>query len=307
MDFLKTLEKRHENFINKRCDFNSSFIPSGFKDLDKILSPGFTKYTLNVIGARPAMGKTTFALNLAMNMAKAGKTVKFLSLEMTEDQLLEHLLASEAEVGMDKIRTGELDGEEYQKVVFAANSLSKTSFHFYGTDVGRESKEVIDFIDANSESEDVFFLDCINLISHEPKNLYQEHSQFISKIKEFAINKKVTFFILTPLNKDVEKRQGHTPTISDIPYSLENDADLILLLLRREFYDPSDKPGLADLFVAKNRHGLTTQYSSPYATAESIWLIFKNNLPRFYDYKPFKYNPEDRQESDAVSTAAFYE
>ena len=240
-------------------------IPSGIGDLDKMIT-GLNKSDLIILGARPGMGKTSFALNIARNVAvNAGKTVCFFSLEMTRDQLAQRMLSSEAGIKSEKLRTGELDADEWTRLAQAGDNLSKANIYFDETSAITvpEMKAKL----RRMKSVDLVVIDYLGLMksAKATENRVQEVSEITRNLKIMAKELKVPIIACAQLSRGTEtKGKSHKPALSDLRESgsIEQDADIVLFLYRDTYYD-SEKaddedrsdPNKAECIVAKNRHG----------------------------------------------------
>ncbi len=240
-------------------------IPSGIGDLDKMIT-GLNKSDLIILGARPGMGKTSFALNIARNVAvNAGKTVCFFSLEMTRDQLAQRLLSSEAAIKSEKLRTGDLQPEEWTRLTQAGENLSKAEIYF------DESSDItVPQMKAKlrrMRRVDLVVIDYLGLM-HSPRhtdNRVQEISEITRSLKIMAKELKVPVIACAQLSRGTEaKGKSHKPALADLrdSGSIEQDADIVLFLYRDAYYDSekSDDEDKSDnskseCIVAKNRHG----------------------------------------------------
>jgi replicative DNA helicase len=240
-------------------------IPSGIGDLDKMIT-GLNKSDLIILGARPGMGKTSFALNIARNVAvNAGKTVCFFSLEMTRDQLAQRMLSSEAGIKSEKLRTGELDADEWTRLAQAGDNLSKANIYFDETSAITvpEMKAKL----RRMKKVDLVIIDYLGLMksAKATENRVQEVSEITRNLKIMAKELKVPVIACAQLSRGTEtKGKSHKPALSDLRESgsIEQDADIVLFLYRDTYYD-SEKaddedrsdPNKAECIVAKNRHG----------------------------------------------------
>ena len=242
-------------------------IPSGIGALDKMIT-GLNKSDLIILGARPGMGKTSFALNIARNVAvNAGKTVCFFSLEMTRDQLAQRMLSSEAAIKSEKLRTGDLEPEEWTRLTQAGENLSKAEIYFDETSniTVPEMKAKL----RRMKRVDLVVIDYLGLM-HSPRqndNRVQEISEITRSLKIMAKELKIPIIACAQLSRGTEtKGKSHKPALSDLrdSGSIEQDADIVLFLYRDAYYD-SEKNSYEDLsdeskaecIVAKNRHGET--------------------------------------------------
>lgn len=241
-------------------------IPTGFGLLDKYIT-GLNKSDFILIGARPAMGKTSFALNLAQNITMgARKRCVFFSLEMTKEQLAERLLASQAGIESQKFRTGELTDDEWIRL---GNALS--SFHdveLYLDDTAAITVPEIKSIVRRLKDVDCILIDYLGLIQSavHKENRVQEVSEITRNLKMMAKDLNIPVICCAQLSRGTEGRgKTHTPQLSDLRESgsIEQDADIVMFLYRPDYYrnelseeerDEVDE-NLTELIVAKNRHG----------------------------------------------------
>lgn len=262
--YLKMLEERQEEFLNR--DPNSppvTGIPSHFTDLDKLIN-GFCPSQLIILAARPSMGKTALALNIAENiLLKSHKSVAIFSLEMNAEELLHRMICSQSEVESEKIRTGALTGQEYQRIVESVHRLQKHTLII-------DDEPGIRISDLRARARrmkelygiELIIIDYLQLLSgsrqnYNPDQRQNEISEISRNLKTLARELNVPIICLSQLSRKVEERQGHRPMLSDLRESgsIEQDADIVMLIFRRDYYNPHDKPGLVELIVAKNRHG----------------------------------------------------
>lgn len=240
-------------------------IPCGIGELDKMIT-GLNKSDLIILGARPGMGKTSFALNIVRNVAVGtGKTVCFFSLEMTRDQLAQRLLSSEAGIKSEKLRTGELDDAEWTRLAQAGENLSKANIYF-----DESSAITVPEMKAKlrrMKKVDLVVVDYLGLMksAKNTENRVQEVSEITRNLKIMAKELKVPVIVCAQLSRGTEtKGKSHKPMLSDLRESgsIEQDADIVLFLYRETYYDnektdDEDRadPNKAECIVAKNRHG----------------------------------------------------
>lgn len=284
--FLKELESRQELFQQRGATKEPGItgIRTHFADLDKMLN-GFNKSNLMILAARPAMGKTALALNLAENICfKTGLPVGIFSLEMSAEQLVHRMICSQAEVESDKIQTGALNGTEFQHIVSAVHEMSRHPL-LIDDQPGLKISDLRARARRMKESHNIGFLviDYLQLISgtSSARNLesrQNEISEISRMLKTLARELDIPVLCLSQLSRKVEERQGHRPMMSDLRESgsIEQDSDIVMFLLRREYYDPNDKPGMAELIVGKNRHG----------AVGSISLTYRKEIGQFANYAP---------------------
>lgn len=243
-------------------------IPTGFGILDKYIT-GLNKSDFILIGARPAMGKTSFALNLATNVSMiARKKTVFFSLEMTKEQLAERLLASQAGVTSQKFRTGELSDDEWIRVGNAASAFSNVPLYLDDT----SSITVPEIKSRIRRMKDVecIIIDYLGLVQSagHKENRVQEVSEITRNLKMMAKDLNIPVICCAQLSRGTEGRgKSHKPQLSDLRESgsIEQDADIVMFLYREEYYknevadDKQDEidESRTELIVAKNRHGQT--------------------------------------------------
>ena len=238
-------------------------IPTGIGDLDKVIS-GLNKSDLIILGARPGMGKTSFALNITRNVAAKGKTVCFFSLEMSRDQLAQRLISDEASIPSTKLRTGELSPEEWTRLGIASGILSKMNIYVDETPgiTVPEMKAKLRRINP-----DLVVIVYLGLMQSAKKtdNRVQEVSDITRNLKILAKDLKVPVIACAQLSRGTEtKGKSHRPALSDLrdSGSIEQDADIVLFLYRDMYYDNEKNegdersdPNKSECIVAKNRHG----------------------------------------------------
>ena len=243
---------------------------TGFIDLDKAIT-GLNKSDLVIIGARPAMGKTSLALNLARNTAMMGKKkVLFFSLEMTKEQLAQRVLSTEARIESTKMRTGNISGEEWAKLATATALLSNCELYFDDTSnmTVSEMKSRI----RRLRDVDAVFVDYLQLMKSggRVESRVQEVSEITRNLKLMAKDLNIPVVVLAQLARTTEGRgKSHKPQLSDLRESgsIEQDADIVIMLYRDEYYsgEKDDQPeeprpaiNEAEFIISKNRHGPTT-------------------------------------------------
>ncbi len=264
LPYLKELQEKQESFFTKGPqEYGITGIPTHFIDLDKIIN-GLNHSNLIILAARPAMGKTAFALNIAENVCfKSNIPVGIFSLEMTAEQLLHRIICSQAEVESDKIRTGSLTGVDFQRIVGCVGNMQHHVMIIDDqpglkiTDLRARARRM-----KESYGIGLLIIDYLQLISGSGASKTQENrqneiSEISRMLKTLARELDIPIICLSQLSRKVEDRAGHRPMMSDLRESgsIEQDSDIVMFLLRREYYDPNDKPGMAELIIAKNRHG----------------------------------------------------
>ena len=250
--------------MNSKTDSRYTGIPSGFTGLDALLS-GLNKSDLILVAARPGMGKSSFALNIAANVAlKNDVEVAVFSLEMSNPQLVSRMLSSDASITSDKLRTGHLDAEEWSRLAISAQRLSATQIYFddsAGITVSQIKAKL-----RRLKKLGLVIIDYLQLMGSGSRieNRVQEVSMITRNLKVMAKELNVPVICLSQLSRAAEQRQGHRPMLSDLRESgsIEQDADSVLFLFREAYYNEEnqDQPAnenLATCIVAKNRHGST--------------------------------------------------
>ncbi|NCC07771.1 MAG: replicative DNA helicase [Clostridia bacterium] len=243
-------------------------IPTGYTYLDTMIT-GLGRSDLIILAARPGMGKTSFALNIATNVAKNNTPVAVFSLEMTKDQLVSRILSSEAGIDSQAFRVGGLSNEDWANLALKTNELSKT--HMFLDDTSSitipEMKAKIRRINQDPARPDigVIIIDYLQLMStgKRTENRVQEISEITRNLKVMAKELNVPIIALSQLSRGTDKsttgRSDHRPVLSDLrdSGSIEQDADIVLFLYREAYYDKSDEANdrIAECIIAKNRHG----------------------------------------------------
>ena len=250
----------------KELSESDSLIPglsTGLRDLDFKIN-GLNKSDLLLIAARPAMGKTSFALNIGLNVAKKYRsTVAFFSLEMSREQLAMRLLSGESFVDSQKMATGKLSEEEWEKIFMAASALSQT-------DIRVDDNPSITVAEMNAKLRRVdnlglVIIDYLQLMNSSgygkgSENRVQAVGEISRSLKIMAKELNVPVICLSQLSRAVESRTDKRPIMSDLRESgaIEQDADAILFLYRDDYYNPaSEEKNVAECIVSKNRHGET--------------------------------------------------
>lgn len=242
-------------------------IPTGFSYLDKVLGGGFHRSDFIVIGARPAMGKTSFALNVARNIAMKGKKVLFFSLEMSKEQLAQRIISTEARIVSNKLRTGDITDSDWEKLGLALQNLINCELYFDDTaniNVPEMKARALRMKDV-----DCIVIDYLQLMSGTKRtdNRVNEVSEITRSLKMMAKDLNIPVVTCSQLSRGVAKNTGdHRPQMTDLRESgtIEQDADIVLMLHREDYYknDPDaetdpESVNVAEVIVGKNRHGST--------------------------------------------------
>ena len=250
-----------------------SGISTGLRDLDKFIS-GLNKTDLTLLAARPGMGKTSMALNIALSVAKKypKRTVAFFSLEMSKQQLVTRLISNESFIDNKKLTTGRLTVDEWSKIGIASAALSQT-------DLRVDDNPSITVAEMNAKCRRIddlalVVIDYLQLMtsagtkSYGGENRQQVVSDISRSLKIMAKELNVPVLCLSQLSRANESRQDKRPMLSDLRESgaIEQDADEVLFLYREDYYNKdTEKQNVAECIVAKNRHGET-------GTVELQWL-----------------------------------
>jgi len=251
-------------------------LKSSFYDLDSMTS-GLQPSDLIILAGRPSMGKTAFGLNMARNIAGQYKLpVALFSLEMSKEQLSQRLLASEAKIESNRLRSGRLSQQDYQKLSSAIGTLSDVPIFIddTATMTVMEMRSQARRLQAEHGQLGLVLLDYLQLMEGGGDNRVQELSRITRSLKTLAREIKAPVIALSQLSRGVEQRTNKRPMLSDLRESgsIEQDADLVLMLYRDAYYNP-DTPDrdLAELIITKHRNGPTG----------TVKLIFNAELTEF--------------------------
>lgn len=261
----EVLASNYEIFNKLASDQRDQYvgIPSGISALDEITT-GLNKSDMIIVGARPGMGKTSFALNIARNVAvQQNRTVAFFNLEMSREQMVNRLLSSEARVSSKKLRVGNLTPDEWSRIAFASSVLCKAPIYLDDT----ASITVPEMKARLRRLKDVGFvvIDYLQLMKSPRRidNRVQEVTEITRGLKVMAKELNIPIMVCAQLARTTEKQANHRPALADLRESgsIEQDADQVLFLYRDEYYknekdDPTSvEAGTSEVIVAKNRHG----------------------------------------------------
>jgi len=286
IEVVKSSVVKIEELYKRKTDITG--VPTGFTMLDKMTS-GLQPGELTIIAARPSMGKTAFSLNLAQHMAlRANRTVAYFSLEMGRDAVMMRVLASEARINMKDIRSGKIADNVWPKLINVAGQVS-------------DSKIFIDETSGISPFEirararrlkaqfglDCIIIDYLQLMDLKQKVESRERavSEISKSLKSLAKELEIPVIALAQLNRGVEGRSDRRPMLSDLRESgsIEQDADVIMMLYRDDYYDKEDpdKQGHAEVIIGKQRNGPTG----------TVRLKWEAEFGKFRDAEPEMHHP----------------
>jgi replicative DNA helicase len=258
-------------------------VPSGFSELDRILG-GFQKSDLIVLAARPGVGKTSLALNVALNAAKRyGQKVAFFSLEMSSEQLVQRLLSSETGVNQQRLRTGDIQDQDWPILMEAAGVLSDTMLFIDDT-------PAVSALELRTKTRrlqaefglDLIVVDYLQLMRSDTRteNRVQEISYITRSLKSLAREVEAPLIALSQLSRAVESRSDRRPILSDLRESgsIEQDADVVMFIYRDDRDESDERKNIAEVIVAKHRNGPT----------DTAHLYFRKELTKFDDLERFR-------------------
>ena len=256
-------------------------LPTGFRALDNLLS-GLQPTDLVVLAARPAMGKTAFALNIAQNIARRDYSVGIISLEMSKEQLVERMFCALLGVDSWKMRTGKLADEDFARIGSVMDDLNQTKIFI-------DDSAISGIVELRTKARrlkaqfglDLLVVDYLQMMSVATKSSYQsnrvqEISEITRALKNLARELHIPVLALSQLSRAVEGRPSKIPQLSDLRESgsIEQDADVVLMMYREDYYEEdSEKKGVTDVYIRKHRNGPTGH----------IELMFEKEKMRFLD------------------------
>lgn len=266
-----------ESIYSKKSDVTG--VTTGFKDLNKKIN-GLQRTDLILVAARPAMGKTAFALNLVQNAAiKGNASVAVFSLEMSKEQLAQRMIAAQSNVELKKMKTGTLNDADWPRIISAMAVMSDAKI-FIDDTPGIKINELRSKCRKLKMEQglDLVMIDYLQLMESDSKNesRQQEISKISRSLKILAKELDCPVVALSQLSRAPEQRADHRPVLSDLRESgaIEQDADIVMFLYRDEYYhSDSEKKDLAEIIIAKNRHGETG----------SVELVWMGSIQRFGD------------------------
>ncbi len=256
-------------------------LSTGFHELDT-KTAGLQKGNLIILAARPAMGKTSFALSLCHNAAtKKNAKIMFVSLEMAETELGAKLLSIESKVDLGKLKVGNLNEDDWKKIYVAVDRLASAGIYIDttpGADIAGIRSRARRLKADKDKGLDLLVVDYLQLMSIDSRSssLREDVTQLSRQFKQLARELDIPIILLSQLSRKPEERSDHRPMLSDLRESgsIEQDADVVIFLYRDEQYDPNTpEPGIAEIIIAKQRSG-------PTGMVKVAWLA---NQTRFAD------------------------
>lgn len=287
-EIVSSSVKRIEDLYEKKIDITG--ISTGFSDLDR-LTAGFQPGEMIIVAARPSMGKTAFSLNLATHAAlKEKKNVAFFSVEMSKETLMLRLLALESEISMSDMRVGKVPDKSWTKLIDVASKLS--GIQLYIDDSSGVSPYEIRAKCRRLKKQqglDMIIVDYLQIMDLKQKVESRERavSEMSRMLKAIAKELNVPIIALAQLNRGVEGRTDRRPLLSDLRESgsIEQDADVIMMLYREDYYEKGNNNGIAEVIINKQRNG-------PVGTVKLAWSAqygrFSNLAPASYAPPPVK-------------------
>ena len=282
-EVIRSAQEELERLAKNNSDITG--VASGFYDLDKLTS-GFHQNELIILAARPAMGKTAFGLNIAVNAAmNTKKSVALFNMEMSAEQLAMRMIASVGGIELNKLRTGKLEHNDWKKVNEAMSELGETNL-FIEDSSGMTISEIrakCRRLATQDPGLALIVIDYLQLITGSAKyegNRQQEVSDISRSLKTMAMELKVPVIALAQLSRSVELRENKRPIMSDLRESgsIEQDADIVAFLYRDDYYnksaDEKSNVSLTELIIGKHRNGGTG----------TIELLFERNMSNFRNY-----------------------
>ena len=284
IDYVEELEKRVKGEV-KAGD------STGYADIDKYTN-GMRKGNIMIIAARPSVGKTTLALNIAENLAQEGKKILFVSLEMTNDELVEKTISSQGRVDYTSLLNGTVKGEQWQNIGLAASRIKSANIMLADSQeqtIASVRKLCWDAFDTLGGL-DYVFIDYVQLMHGSGNNRNEEIAEISRGLKAVAKELEIVAVPIAQLNRDIEKRSSKKPMLSDLREcgQLEQDADIVLMLHREDDGD------IAEVHIAKARKG---------KKGEVALLSFRGEFQRFdnldHSYQSEYWNSKQNQAGGA--------
>jgi replicative DNA helicase len=287
-DVLLATFERIEQLYNSKGGITG--VPTGFPDLDAMTS-GLQPSDLILVAARPSMGKTAFALNIAQNAAIRHRIpVAIFSLEMSKEQLVQRMLCAESNVDSHKLRTGRLEEDDWPRLARAMGPLSEAPIYIDDTpgitclEIRAKARRL-----KAEKGLGLVVIDYLQLIAGrgQSENRQQEISEISRSLKALARELNVPVLALSQLSRAPDVRSDHRPVLSDLRESgsQEQDSDLVAFLYREDYYNPNtDRKNIAEVIIAKQRNG-------PTGKVELLWL---SQYTKFVSIEKYRQSEEAR-------------
>lgn len=283
-DAIAVAQENLEKLSQNKSDITG--LPTGFYDLDKAAS-GLHPGEMIIIAARPGMGKTAFALNIATNAAQhTKKAIAIFNLEMPAEQLVNRMRSAVGQIDSYKIQTGQMNHEDWKRINEANSQLAETNIQIVD-DAGITASEIKAKCRTLANKEEglgLVIIDYLQLVTSggkRPESRQQEVSDISRALKTMAMELKVPVIALAQLSRSAEKRENNQPMLSDLRESgsIEQDADMVLFINRNDYYKAKEqldqqKNVVADIIIAKHRKGSTGKFQ----------LLFELNMSNFRNY-----------------------
>ena len=283
-DAIAVAQENLERLSQNKSDITG--LPTGFYDLDKA-SSGLHAGELIIIAARPGMGKTAFALNIATNAAQHTKqAIAIFNLEMPAEQLVNRMRSAVGQIDSYKIQTGQMNHEDWKRINEANSQLAETNIQIVD-DAGITASEIKAKCRTLANKEEglgLVIIDYLQLVTSggkRPESRQQEVSDISRALKTMAMELKVPVIALAQLSRSAEKRENNQPMLADLRESgsIEQDADMVLFINRNDYYKAKEqleqqKNVVADIIIAKHRKGSTGKFQ----------LLFELNMSNFRNY-----------------------
>lgn len=285
-EVMLTIYNKLESLQNTKG--NLTGIDTGFTELNRVTA-GLQRSDLILLAARPAMGKTSFALNIAINAASSGFKVALFSLEMSKEQYIQRILSMESLIENSKFRTGDLDDDDWMKLTNCMSKMNDMSVYVDDTasismfDLAAKCRR-----QKLDEGLDLIVVDYLQLMTYggRQESRQQEISNISRSLKALARELDCPVLALSQLSRAPEQRPDHRPMLSDLRESgaIEQDADIVMMMYRDDYYtkEESEKKGITEIILSKHRNG-------PIGTVE---LVFVDKLTKFTDL-PVGYGESD--------------
>ena len=283
-DAIAVAQENLEKLSQNKSDLTG--LPTGFYDLDKATS-GLHAGEMIIIAARPGMGKTAFALNIATNAAQnTKKAIAIFNLEMPAEQLVNRMRSAVGQIDSYKIQTGQMNHEDWKRINEANSQLAETNIQIVD-DAGITAAEIkakCRNLANKEEGLGLVIIDYLQLVTSggkRPESRQQEVSDISRSLKTMAMELKVPVIALAQLARSAEKRENNQPMLADLRESgsIEQDADMVLFINRNDYYKAKEqlnasKNVVADIIIAKHRKGSTGKFQ----------LLFELNMSNFRNY-----------------------